>query len=164
MTIKPLITIAAALFGATLASPAHADLVFRFHNLSNIEAKGIMQNVGIVWLRRGQVEEVRAKGDWSGSCMLFGSVCDTILSETYVANFQHLADNNMHQYCVWRIKRTLQLPAPNADSGSVRVTVELEQQDPGYVCSYSGQSWAPYNTGKLMQGKGITVDFSVKNK
>lgn len=164
MTIftKPLITLAAAVLSATFAPTAHADLVFRFHNLSQVEAKGIMQNVGIVWLRRGQVETVNARGDWSSGCS--GSMCGAILKDTYVANFQHLADGNMHQYCVWRIKRSINHAPKGQVDGSVTLTIELEHQDPAYVCNHSGQTSASYSTGLFNQGNGMTHDFSMTSK
>ncbi len=158
----PALALSALLLSATFATTAQADLVFRFHNLSNVEAKGIMQNVGIVWLRRGQVETVKATGDWSSGCS--GSMCGSILKDSYVANFQHLANGNMHQYCVWRIKRTINHAPPGQIDGSVTLAIVLEHEDPAYVCNHSGQTSAGYNTGLFGQGNGMTHDFSVKNR
>ncbi len=151
----------AALLCGCLATPAQADLVFRFHNLSQVEAKGVMQNIGIVWLRRQQVEEVRHKGDWSGHCGPIQINCAKILNDNYTANFENLS-NAGEQYCVWNIKRTIHPPKNGALWGSVELTTRLTHEHANYKCTYGGQWTSGYNSDN--QGKGLTVDFSVVSK
>ncbi len=151
----------AATAAAGAAAPAHADLVFRFHNQSNVEAKGIMQNVGIVWLRRGQVAEVRAKGDWSkvGTCVFgFETACNTVLAAEYTANFEHL-QNAGSQYCVWKVTHKINRPANPNDWGNVQIMPVLTHQAAGYKCDVGGQLTSEWNHSA--QGKGATLDFRV---
>src|SRR5277367_4336557 len=101
---------ALAIGGAMLLSiafvmPAKADLVFKMSNQSKVEAKGVGQNVGIVWLKKGQTEDVRAKGNWTvKSC--FAGLCPAELKYEYTVNFENLSTSS-RQYCVWKVKRTI---------------------------------------------------------
>jgi hypothetical protein len=153
----------AALGGATLlaglALPAHADLVFKMANQSNVEAKGVVQNTGIVYLKRGQVEDVRAKGNWTvKSC--FAGLCPAQLNSEYTVNFEHL-QNAGHQYCVWKVTRVINEGAGSA-WGWVQLTAKLIQSDPAYVCEVGGQTQAKYHSSS--QGIGATMNFTVRNK
>ncbi len=153
--------------GATFASTAHADMVFRFHNLSNVEAKGIMHNVGTVWLRRGQVEIVRHEGSWTqfgawGEYCIPSVTCKTLLHAEYIAIFRHLQDANTQEYCKWAIKRDIVTTNKSPTyPNEVRLTVNLVGQSPGYSCGHSGQFVARHSTTHV--GEGLTLDFSVKN-
>ncbi len=146
---------------AMLSTGAKADLVFRFHNLSNVEAKGVMQNVGIVWLRRGQVEATRAKGDWSRErgCDWY-SPCPDVLKSEYTANFEHLS-NAGFQYCVWKITRRVNRTDNLNLPGTVDITPTLTHQQAGFTCNVSGQMTAGWSYNS--EGQGATLDFSVKS-
>lgn len=146
-----------ALVLAVLALPAKADLVFRFHNGVDEARKGVMQNVGIVWLRPGQVEAVRAEGRWFRAGATCFAGCPATLKTEYIANFEHLGTSSI-QFCIWKVTYYIQENGTNW--GTVYLTVKLEHQREGYTCQYGGQTtarWAPSATGE-----GATLDFSVR--
>ena len=120
---------------------ASADFVVRVHNQSKVEAKAMVQNhLPIMWLKRGQVSDIRLPG--KGMKDIKGE---------YVVNFQNLA-NAGHQYCVWKVH----VLAPS-NSKDVKLDVKLEHSDPAFRCKVSGQFTAP-------EDRGATLDFSLWSK
>jgi hypothetical protein len=150
---------AAMLLSIGFALPAKADLVFKMSNQSKVEAKGVGQSVGIVWLKRGQTEDVRAKGNWTvKSC--FAGTCPAQLASSYVVNFENLG-NAAQQYCVWNVKRTIQ-EGSGENWGTVYLEVKLTQSDPNFICETGGQTTAKYHSSA--QGLGATLNFTLKSK
>ena len=132
---------AAAALGMLLAPSAFADFVVRVHNQSKVEAKAMVQNnPPIMWLKRGQVSDIRLRGKWIKD-----------IKGEYIVNFQNLA-NAGHQYCVWKVH----VLAPSS-SKEVKLDVKLEQSDPAFRCKVSGQFTAP-------EDRSAALDFSLWSK
>ena len=147
-------TLRAALMAAgcgLLAPCAHADWVFRVHNESGVEAKGVVQNVQVVWLKRGQVNDIRVVGRW-----------DKNFKNMYVVNFENLA-NAGDQYCVWEVSYYGSTyaggPAGNA-SGDITITPKLVTQKPGFLCEVAGQLHIRY--GDKGTNDGATQDYYLR--
>ena len=150
---RPAATAAAFLLCAMVGLDAQADLVFRFHNGSKIKTKGIMQNVGIVWLQPGQVETVVKKGTFLNGGGW--TVSSTKLGGSWVANFEAL-DNSGVQYCVWDIGSTKASFVDN-EKHQTTLSVKLRTQAPGFQCIHGGQ------IGYVLLGDvGATIDFVIK--
>ncbi|HEY4136166.1 MAG TPA: hypothetical protein VGO34_13245 [Alphaproteobacteria bacterium] len=150
---------ALAMLCISVAAPAKADYVAKMANQTNIPAKGVMQNVGIVWLKPGQVEDVRAKGNWTvKSC--FANTCPPELRFPYTVNFENLENANI-QYCVWVINRQIS-EGSGAGWGQVTLSANLTYQAPGFKCQFGGQLTAPYHSSA--QGLGATMNFSVQRQ
>lgn len=168
--------IAIAALGMLVAPSALADLVVRVHNQSNVEAKGMVQNhPPIMWLKRGQVNDIRLRGKW---------VKD--IKGDYTVNFENLS-NAGHQYCVWKVH--VLFPAnskgekfsPKDIGGSlhVKLDVKLEQSDPNFQCEVRGQFtgrvrkstdrtfWESFEKNLpwlSTDDQGATLDFALKSK
>lgn len=146
--------VAAFMLCATLTLPAQADLVFRFHNGSKLQVKGVMQQVGIVWLKQGQVETVVKKGTFLSRGGIGTS--SQKLGGSWVANFEAL-DNSGVQYCVWDITSN-KVEYVDVDKAQTTLKVTLKTQAPGYKCIHGGQ------IGYALRGDtGATIDFVVKS-
>lgn len=150
-----------------LAAPAQADLVFRFHNTndgSGEARKGVMQNVGIVWLRPGQAEIVRKGGylDVNVPCVSGFTSCPPIIPRAMVANFEHLGTSSI-QYCIWDISYVGGggSYAVGGASYGVRFHVTKRYQRDGYQCDMGGQMEVPVPAGNV-HSNGATLDFVVR--
>ena len=156
----------AALLCVFLATPAQADLLFRFYNQTPLPAKGIVQNLSVLWLKPGQNEVARAIGNWRqvGQCSILG--CPTVIRESYIANFEHLSDSRIN-FCTWKVEHHLQrenrLEAGKRAGyawGKVTIVPTLTHQQPGYSCTVGGQYEAVWETD--LQGEGAEVYFFLK--
>jgi hypothetical protein len=159
MKVAHAVTVA---LGATMlaALPAKADLVFKMSNQSNVEAKGVGQNVGIVWLKKGQTEDIRIKGNWTvKSC--FAGLCPAQIGRKYTVNFENLSTSSQ-QYCVWEVTVDEPYGGQGSAWGFVNLHAKLIQSDPNFVCEQGGQMSAPYHSSS--QGQGATMNFTVKSK
>ena len=162
----PAVKAAALCLTALLCTPASADLLFRFYNQAPMAAKGVVQDMSVLWLRPDQNEVARATGDWTVPvpCPIGG--CAKLLKDGYTVNFEHLNDAGT-QYCVWRILHTVKRQGVSGygwrdghEVGSVNIRAELKHQQPGYSCTVGGQSTADWASDK--RGNGIEVHFFLK--
>ncbi|QJR15126.1 hypothetical protein [Usitatibacter palustris] len=171
--------LAAAVCGA-LALPASADFVAKVMNLSNVEAKGMVQNhPPVMWLKRGQINDIRIGGKWRQE-----------IKGPYTVNFENLG-NAGHQYCVWKVEI---LPGYfNAEGNAVKesdlsrawyvkLKTTLERSDPSFICETSGQflgqvksaqtkgTWNHLEKAMTPQpfrpaeDQGATINFALKSK
>lgn len=128
--------LAVAALTTTFAPIALADFVARVHNESNVEAKGIVQNhQPIMWLKRGQAEEIRIRGKWIRD-----------IRGDFVINFENLGNANI-QYCLWKMHVNFPVNSrgekfTDKDIGgsiNVKLDVKLERHEPGFKCEVGGQ-------------------------
>lgn len=153
------IAFAAAILSAGFALPAHADLAFKMHNLSKIEVKGVVQGERVLWMKRGQIEDIRVKGDWkNGNCW---GPCPPVIKHEYTVNFENLNTPDV-QYCVWKVSRTITGGDQGTAWGTVQLSYKLETQKDGFTCEVSGQMSAPYHV--TSRGQGATMNFILRSK
>ena len=148
-------------------APAMADLVLRISNQSDVEAKGVVQNVQVLWLKRGQTNDIRIKGEWGEE-----------IQKEYVVNFEHLA-NAGKQFCVWKLRITGPWQKQNEQNWQdpaktpryAKLEPSLDQHDPAFSCETGGQYEGRYKAsgGSLMKGdiwkkdgEGATIHFILK--
>ena len=159
--LKPIVlTLFLAACAAMPPSPAQAGLVLRFQNSTQLEVKAIVQNVGVVWIKRGQSEVVRHTGDWLAVCRTANCAHQTVEPfESFVAQIEHVQSNNM-PFCTWNLRRTLHPPKPGSGSnGFVSIEPRLAQEARGYKCSTSGPATAPLSERQTTED--INLGFSV---
>jgi hypothetical protein len=149
-------------------APALADLVFRISNQSDVEAKGVVQNVQVLWLKRGQTNDIRIKGEWGKD-----------IQKEYVVNFENLA-NAGQQYCVWKLRITGPWQKQNEQNYQdplktpryAKLEPSLDQHNPAFSCETGGQYEGRYEAsgGSLLKGdmwhtdgQGATIHFILKS-
>jgi hypothetical protein len=159
--------LAAAAVSLACMTPAMADLVFRISNQSDVEAKGILQNHQVLWLKRGQTNDIRIKGEWK------------TLPKDYVVNFENLG-NAGQQYCVWKLhvtgpysKQNEQVwPQTEKTPKYAGLEPRLETHNPAFSCETGGQYEGRYASagGSLLKGdiwsisdQGATIHFILKS-
>ncbi|HEY2628978.1 MAG TPA: hypothetical protein VGI57_07610 [Usitatibacter sp.] len=156
----------AAAVSLACMTPAMADLVFRISNQSAGPAKGIVQNQQVLWLKPGQTEDIRIKGNWGKE-----------IKPEYVVNFEKL-DTSAVQYCIWKLK----ISGPWTKQGEgdwqhpeftrkySKLEPNIEKRDPAFQCDVSGQFEGKYpmpgdpknfKTGD--NGEGATLQFVLKD-
>ncbi|MGE0718007.1 MAG: hypothetical protein AB7P02_21345 [Alphaproteobacteria bacterium] len=126
------------MLGLLVPIGANADWVIIFKNDSDVPTKAVIQNIGIHYLRAGQVSDFRLEGYFYKEPIFSWETGASNLPRSIVANFEHL--DRVSSLCVWHINWELEF-AKRQYGPPIELSIwaKLGEEAPGYECKVSGE-------------------------